>query len=733
MQFPNNNDKQGNNPPPGGGKPPQFPQDWRRWMWPALLVLFLVWSLLALPELLSGRSGTAPIEISYSSLFRQVEAGNVSQLLVRDSTGTGIFANPITIETTQGVDQQVPAGTRFTVELPATDNEGLYTAIIQNETELVFRPVEVNPILLFLFNFGPLLLIIGFFIWSARRAQRQMGGAFNFGRTQAREYTVERPQVKFADVAGQESAKAELIEVVDFLKEPDKYIALGAKIPRGVLLVGPPGTGKTLLARAVAGEANVSFFSIAASEFVEMFVGVGASRVRDLFRRAKENAPSIVFVDEIDAVGRQRGAGLGGGHDEREQTLNQMLAEMDGFDRTESVIVMAATNRPDVLDPALLRPGRFDRQVTVGLPDKNGREAILKIHTRDKPLDKDVRLDDIAKSTIGFSGADLANLANEAALSAARRNRKRVTMRDFLDAFDRIVLGNERPPLSTEKARQITAYHEAGHALAAIMVPEADPVLKVTIVPRGMAGGVTVFMPEDRAYQSESYLRARMITGLGGRAAEQIIFNEVTTGAVSDLRQVTSIARAMVSQFGMSDSIGPLNYGDDERQPFLGYSLSQGRNYSEETAAKIDAEVHRLVEDAYGQTLRLMENYQDKLEALSQALLEKEVIGQQEMYEIVGMSHLLEQLPENVFKAAEMVDPKSNGSAPSADTAGKPNTGSPGGLILDLLDEEDQKPDVNVIPPPHAEPPPPHPPAPPVKPPSDGSDPVHPLDRRGED
>jgi cell division protease FtsH len=734
MQFPNNNDKQGNNPPPGGGKPPQFPQDWRRWMWPALLVLFLVWSLLALPELLSGRSATASVPISYTSLFEQVEASNVSQLIVQDDRATGVFRNPITIETVQGVQQQVPAGTRFTVGLPATDNEPLYTTARANGTDLDFRQTEVNPILLFLFNFGPLLLIIGFFIWSARRAQRQMGGAFNFGRTQAREYTVERPQVKFGDVAGQESAKAELVEVVDFLKEPDKYIALGAKIPRGVLLVGPPGTGKTLLARAVAGEANVSFFSIAASEFVEMFVGVGASRVRDLFRRAKENAPSIVFVDEIDAVGRQRGAGLGGGHDEREQTLNQMLAEMDGFDRTESVIVMAATNRPDVLDPALLRPGRFDRQVTVGLPDKNGREAILKIHTRDKPLDKDVKLDDIAKSTIGFSGADLANLANEAALSAARRNRKRVTMRDFLDAFDRIVLGNERPPLSTEKARQITAYHEAGHALAAIMVPDADPVLKVTIVPRGMAGGVTVFMPEDRAYQSESYLRARMITGLGGRAAEQIIFNEVTTGAVSDLRQVTSIARAMVSQFGMSDAIGPLNYGDDERQPFLGYSLSQGRNYSEETAAKIDAEVHRLIEDAYGQTLRLMENHHDKLEALAQALLEKEVIGQQEMYEIVGMSHLLEQIPENVFKAAEMIDPKANGSAPHADKPNNPNTGSPGGLILDLLDDvQDQAPDVNVIPPPPAELPPPHPPESPVKPPTDGNDPVHPLDRRAED
>ena len=689
MQFPNNNDKQGNTPPQGpNGRPPQIPpQDWRRWLWPALLVLFLVWTLLTLPDLLNGRSTSASIAISYSSLFDQVESNNVIQLILRVYAVTGTFRNPVSVENSQGRQEEVPAGTRFTATIPPEGDQALYAVARTADTEVIFQQTEVNPILLFLFNFGPLLLIIGFFIWSARRAQRQMGGAFNFGRTQAREYTVERPQVKFTDVAGQDSAKAELVEVVDFLKEPDKYIALGAKIPRGVLLVGPPGTGKTLLARAVAGEAAVSFFSIAASEFVEMFVGVGASRVRDLFRRAKENAPSIVFVDEIDAVGRQRGAGLGGGHDEREQTLNQMLAEMDGFDRTESVIVMAATNRPDVLDPALLRPGRFDRQVTVGLPDKNGREAILKIHTRDKPLERDVKLPDIAKSTIGFSGADLANLANEAALSAARHNRKRIMMRDFLDAFDRIVLGNERPPLSNEHERMITAYHEAGHALAAAMTPGADPVLKVTIVPRGMAGRVTVFMPEDRGYQSESYLRSRMITGMGGRAAEQIVFHEVTSGAVSDLRQVTAIARAMVSQLGMSDAIGPLNYGDDERQPFLGYTLSQGRNYSEETAAKIDNEVRRLVEDAYAQTFRLLENNRDKLEALANALLEQEVIGQDEMYRVIGMEDKLAEMTENVFNTAGEEPAKMNGTSAHS----KPNTGSPDGLILDLLEDIEER------------------------------------------
>jgi cell division protease FtsH len=404
------------------------------------------------------------------------------------------------------------------------------------------------------------------------------------------------------------------------------------------------------MARAVAGEAHVSFFSIAASEFVEMFVGVGASRVRDLFRRAKDNAPSIVFVDEIDAVGRQRGAGLGGGNDEREQTLNQMLAEMDGFDQTESVIVMAATNRPDVLDPALLRPGRFDRQVTVGLSDKNGRLAILKIHTRGKPLANNVDLDSLARGTIGFSGADLANLANEAALTAARRNAKKIATRDFSDAFDRIVLGTESPPLTNENERRIVAYHEAGHALAAALTPSADPVLKVTIVPRGQALGVTAFAPTDelRNYP-RSYLIARMLVGLGGRAAEQIIFDEITTGAADDLRRVTDLARRMVSQFGMSEALGQVNFGDNDRQPFLGYSLSQGRSYSEETAAKIDAEVSHLVQDVYDQTIKLLADNRDKLQALAEGLLNNEVIEQAQMLEIIGMS-LEEVLPEGSEK-----------------------------------------------------------------------------------
>jgi cell division protease FtsH len=436
---------------------------------------------------------------------------------------------------------------------------------------------------------------------------------------------------------------------VDFLKEPDKYIALGARIPRGVLLIGPPGTGKTLLARAVAGEANVAFFSITASEFVEMFVGVGASRVRDLFNRAKAAAPAIVFIDEIDAVGRQRGAGLGGGNDEREQTLNQLLAEMDGFDQSASIIVMAATNRPDVLDPALLRPGRFDRQVTVALPDRAGREDVLKVHVRGKPLASDVDLHALSRTTIGFSGADLANLANEAALNAARRNAKKITQDDFLEAFDRIVLGTQAPPLSNEQERRVVAYHEAGHALAAALTPGADPVLKVTIVPRGQALGVTAFLPEDdRRNYSRKYLLAQMHAMLGGRAAEEVAFNEITTGAANDLQRVTAMARRMVAQFGMSETIGPLNFGEDERQPFLGYTLSQGRTYSEETAAKIDSEVRRIVELVHAETHDLLEHNRDKLEALANELLTNESVDRIKVLEIAGVPPEAKPEPQGI-------------------------------------------------------------------------------------
>ncbi len=631
MQFPNNNNKPRKDDDQSPENPPPQ-QDWRKWIWPAVIILGLTWFFLIM---MGGTPGTTSgTVVDYSVIYEQAQNNNIQGILFRGTEGTGSFITPI-----RGANGQSIVNFSVIVPTDAAQSQ-LLTVLNSNGITVRFNTNENSTLINFLIQLIPFLLIIGFLVWTARRAQRQMGSAMGFGRTQAREYTVERPQVTFNDVAGQDAAKVELTEIVDFLKEPEKYIALGARIPRGVLLIGPPGTGKTLLARAVAGEARVSFFSIAASEFVEMFVGVGASRVRDLFKRARDNAPSIVFIDEIDAVGRQRGAGLGGGHDEREQTLNQMLAEMDGFDQTESVIVMAATNRHDVLDPALLRPGRFDRQVTVGLPDKKGRLEILKIHTRGKPLDGNVNLDDLAKGTIGFSGADLSNLCNEAALNAARRNGKRITMRDFSNAFDRIVLGTESPPLSDAHERKVVAYHEAGHAVVAALLPNSDPVLKVTIVPRGQALGVTAYMPEsDRRNYSRGYLYTKIMTLLGGRAAEEIIIKEVTTGAENDLRRATDLARRMVSNFGMSESFGLLNFGDDERQPFLGYSLSQSKSYSEETAAEIDAEVRRVIKQAHDQTIALLTENKDKLIALAEALLVQEVIEQDEMWRVIGMEN----------------------------------------------------------------------------------------------
>ena len=641
MQFRRNTPEEDPTPEGPNQRPPfRIPN----WVWPAVWLLVLFWLFFRVPTMVNEFGTEQPIEIPYSFLFEQAEAGNVERVVIQENNAQGIFEAPVTWSPAgsaqQGQGAAPQRSDRFVSTIPPGDTD-LLEALRANNAQIEYQNVEPPALLIFLANFGPLLLmlgLLGFFVWSARRAQGQMGNVFGFGRSQAREYNPERPQVTFVDVAGQDEAKAELVEIVDFLKEPDKYIALGARIPRGVLLVGPPGTGKTLLARAVAGEANVAFFSLAASEFVEMFVGVGASRVRDLFKRAKDNAPSIIFIDEIDAVGRRRGAGLGGGHDEREQTLNQMLAEMDGFDQNESVIVMAATNRADVLDPALLRPGRFDRQVTVGLPDRNGRLAILKVHVRGKPLGPDVSLDDVAKATIGFSGADIANLANEAALSAARSGRKRITMLDFTDAFDRIVLGIKSPPLSNEHERKVVAYHEAGHALVAALTPHADPVLKVTIVPRGQALGITAQLPEDdRRNYSKSYLQARMLVLLGGRAAEEVAIGEITTGASNDLQRVTDLARRMVTQFGMSESFGPLNFGDDETQPFLGYSLSQGRTYSDETAAQIDAEVKRLVEAAHQETVVLVRENADKLEALAHELLNSEIVERDRVLEIIGV------------------------------------------------------------------------------------------------
>lgn len=482
----------------------------------------------------------------------------------------------------------------------------------------------------------PFLILIGAFFFIFRQAQGSNNAAMSFGKSRARMFTGDHPTVTFADVAGVEEAKEELKEVVEFLREPQKFIQLGARIPKGVLLVGPPGTGKTLLAKAVSGEAGVPFFSISGSEFVEMFVGVGASRVRDLFDQAKRHSPCIVFVDEIDAVGRQRGAGLGGSHDEREQTLNQMLVEMDGFDTDTNIIIMAATNRPDILDPALLRPGRFDRRVVLDRPDVRGREAILKVHVKGKPLEPNVDLSVLARATPGFVGADLENLVNEAAILAARRNKKSISQAEFEEAIERVIAGPERKSrLISDEEKRIIAYHEAGHAVVMNALPDHDPVQKVTIIARGMAGGYTIALPtEDRTIMPRKKLIAQMVGLLGGRAAEEIVFDDITSGAGNDIERVTQIARTMVTRLGMSREMGPMVYGQKEELIFLGREISEQRDYSEAVAEQIDAEVRRLVNDAYQQARQILIDYRDKLDAVAQRLLEVETISREEFESI---------------------------------------------------------------------------------------------------
>lgn len=475
----------------------------------------------------------------------------------------------------------------------------------------------------------PLLIFGGLLFFMVRQAQGSNNQALSFGKSKARMFTGDKPTVTFDDVAGAQEAKQELAEVVEFLREPEKFISLGARIPKGVLMVGPPGCGKTLLAKAVSGEAGVPFFSISGSEFVEMFVGVGASRVRDLFDQAKRNSPCIIFVDEIDAVGRHRGAGLGGSHDEREQTLNQILVEMDGFETDTNVIVIAATNRPDILDPALLRPGRFDRRVVLDRPDWQGRRKILEVHSKGKPMASDVDLEALAKTTIGFSGADLENVINEGAILAARRNQKQVTRLDLEEAIEKVRLGPERRSrVISEEEKEVVAYHEAGHALVAHLIPEADPVHKVSIVARGGAGGFTLFLPEDdRTLVSESSFKAKLAVGLGGRAAEEIMFTDVTTGASGDLEMITRMARAMVTQYGMSKKLGPLTFGDKEELVFLGRQISEQRNYSEEVAEQIDFEVRRLVDEAHERALKLLRDHIAKMKLVAIRLMEEETLN----------------------------------------------------------------------------------------------------------
>jgi cell division protease FtsH len=615
-------------------------------IWWLIFLGLLIWNIISFWPISSPEA-----EIPYTALLEQVQADNVADVLIVGDQISGSFVKPIpwpapTADTKTAASSSPAAKTpstpetypKFTTTFPESVGDPTLLPLLEAHQVTIKAQTSSSPWFITLLIDGlPLLLLIGFFAWMGRRAVQNQGNIFAFGRSKARPHVRgEQTEVTFEDVAGADEAKRDLQEVVGFLRRPEKYYEVGAHIPRGVLLVGPPGTGKTLLARAVAGEAGVPFFSLSASEFVEMFVGVGASRVRDLFQQAKNAAPAIVFIDELDAVGRRRGAGLGAVNDEREQTLNQLLVEMDGFDEREEVILLAATNRPDVLDPALLRPGRFDRQVVVNLPDRQGREGILRIHTRGLRLAPNLDLNAIARATTGMSGADLANLCNEAALNAARYDHKQIERADFDDAIDKILLGAARSLILDEQERRVIAYHEAGHALVAWLTPEADPVHKVTIIPRGRALGVTEQLPsEDHYNYSRTYLLARLAVMLGGRAAEETVIGDVTTGAENDLIQATRLARRMVSRWGMGH-LGNIAFETDEEQPFLGYELARGRDYSEATAAQIDHEVQELLTERYQTVSRLLTDARDQLDRLAEALLHEETVDRNDLMRILG-------------------------------------------------------------------------------------------------
>jgi cell division protease FtsH len=576
----------------------------------ALWVVILLMVLMLVTMLRQNQPSTT--EIPYSEFLSRVDSGDVESVVIEENHITG----------------RMKSAGEFATYAP-TVTEGLLTQLKEKNVQIAARPARESPlwqtILIYWF---PFLLFIGLWIFFLRQMQAGGGKAMSFGKARARLLTENQQRVTFDDVAGVEESKVELEEIIAFLREPKKFTRLGGRIPKGVLLVGPPGTGKTLLARAVAGEAGVPFFSISGSDFVEMFVGVGASRVRDLFLQGKKNAPCIIFIDEIDAVGRHRGAGLGGGHDEREQTLNQLLVEMDGFESNEGVILIAATNRPDVLDPALLRPGRFDRRVVVPRPDLRGRIAILKVHTRRVPLGEDVNLEVIARGTPGFVGADLQNLVNEAALLAARRDAPRVAMLDFEHAKDKVLLGAERKSMiMSDEDKRTTAYHEAGHALVALLTPEADPVHKVTIIPRGMALGVTQTLPvEDRYSLTRDQILAIIKHAMGGRAAEELVFHHLSTGASNDLKQATDLAKRMICKYGMSDKLGPVSFGDDDHDVFLGRDFVMRKDYSEKKAEEIDEEVTRILRSLYDEARQLLSDNRATLDRITEALLERETL-----------------------------------------------------------------------------------------------------------
>lgn len=589
-----------------------------------LYLLLIVVAASIIDAVVSSRPDKS--EITYTNFMAQVQQKKVDSVqITADHAITG----------------QLKDGASFTTYAPT--DAALMPALKDAEVNVVAKPPEqpswwMNA----LASIVPILILVAVFFFFMQQTQGGGSRVMNFGKSHAKMHGEGKVKVSFKDVAGADEAKEELSEIVEFLRNPGKYNTIGAKIPKGVLLFGPPGTGKTLLARAVAGEAGVPFFSISGSDFVEMFVGVGASRVRDLFSQAKKNAPCIIFIDEIDAVGRQRGAGLGGGHDEREQTLNQLLVEMDGFGANEGIITIAATNRPDILDPALLRPGRFDRQITVDRPDLQGRVAILNVHAKGKPLSKDVDLKTIAKKTPGFTGADLSNLLNEAALLAARADKKIIGMAELEEASEKVAFGPERRShVISEKEKRLTAIHESGHALVAYLLPEADPVHKVTIIPRGRAGGYTMMLPEeDRSYETKSYYLAQIRVALGGRAAEEIVFNEISSGASGDLQSVTCIVRQMITRLGMSPKLGPMVFGEQQDQVFLGKSLGHERNYGEGVAELIDSEMHDMVTQAYDDVIKMLTDHRDALNNMAAALMEVETINHKQVENLITYGSL---------------------------------------------------------------------------------------------
>lgn len=611
---------------------------------------------------LYGEKNSKPADISYTSFMQHVQQDEIKQVTIVDNVISG----------------KLKDGKEFSTVAPNDSKlvEKLEAKKVDIKAELPPQPPWWMSILS---SILPMLIIVGLWFMLMNQGGAGGGKVMNFGKSRARRYDEEKLKITFKDVAGAEEAKQELEEVVEFLKHPQKYNDLGAKIPKGVLLYGPPGTGKTLLAKAVAGEAGVPFFSISGSDFVEMFVGVGASRVRDLFDQAKKSAPCIVFIDEIDAVGRQRGAGLGGGHDEREQTLNQLLVEMDGFSANEGIIMIAATNRPDILDPALLRPGRFDRQIVVDRPDIKGRTEILKVHVKGKPMGQDVNLDVIAQRTPGFTGADLSNLVNEAALLTARKDKKAINMPEMEEAAERVIMGPERKSrVISDKEKRLTAYHEGGHTIVGMLLEHTDPVHKVTIIPRGRAGGYTLSLPkEDKYYATRSEMLDELKVLLGGRVAEALVLKEISSGASNDLQRATQLARQMICEYGMSENIGPVTFGHRQDQVFLGRDIARDKDYSEEVAAEIDKEVRYFMEDAYAATEKLLSDNIDKLHVIAKALMEKETLEEEEINQLVKYGHILtaeeklqlvqQSVVDEEIAAAPVAEADAKAEAPAAE------------------------------------------------------------------